>query len=150
LAEWPQATGLGIDRSQKALAFARRNAERLYLAERAVFAHGDWAEGVDERFDLILCNPPYVEAAAELPRDVSEWEPHGALFAGADGLDDYRRLAPALPRLLTTCGVACFEIGSTQGESAAALFRSEGLDVRIRKDLGGRDRCLVVTANVDV
>ena len=65
LDQWPGAVGLGVDSSEAALDFARRNAERLGLADRARFRLGDWAEGVDERFDLILCNPPYVEPDAD-------------------------------------------------------------------------------------
>ena len=146
LAEWPDASGLGIDRSEEALAIARANAERLGLSGRAAFRIGNWAEGITERFDLILCNPPYIEAGAELPRDVADWEPHGALFAGADGLDDYRRLAPVTGGLLRPGGTACFEIGADQAESAGALFRAQGLAVAVRRDLAGRERCLVVTA----
>jgi release factor glutamine methyltransferase len=145
LAEWPRASGVGVDRSEEALAVAVRNAERLGLSGRAEFKLGDWADGVEECFDLALCNPPYIESGATLPRDVADWEPHGALFAGADGLDDYRRLAPDLRRILAPGGLACFEIGSSQGGSAAALFRREGFAVRLRKDLAGRDRCLLVT-----
>lgn len=146
LAEWPDVSGLGIDRSEEALAIARANAERLGLSGRAAFRIGNWAEGVTERFDLVLCNPPYIETGAELPRDVADWEPHGALFAGADGLDDYRRLAPVTGGLLRPGGVACFEIGADQAESAGALFRAQGLAVAVRRDLAGRERCLVVTA----
>ncbi len=55
-----ECDGLGIDASEAALSYARRNAERLGMASRAEFRIGDWAEGIEERFDLILCNPPYV------------------------------------------------------------------------------------------
>ena len=65
LDEWPQATGLGVDASEAALTYARRNAERLGMASRTEFRIGDWAEGIEERFDLILCNPPYVADGAE-------------------------------------------------------------------------------------
>jgi release factor glutamine methyltransferase len=143
LAEWPDARGLGIDRSEQALAYARRNAERLGLA--AELRLGDWADGVDGAFDLILCNPPYVEAGAELMRDVIEWEPAEALFGGADGLDAYRRLAPALPPLLAAGGIACAEIGAGQADAAAALFEARGLAVARRRDLSGRVRCLVLS-----
>ncbi len=146
LAEWPGAQGLGVDRSEAALAIARRNAERLGLADRARLRLGDWGEGVEERFDLVLCNPPYVETTAALPRDVSGWEPHEALFAGADGLDEYRRLAPQMGRLLAEGGIACVEIGATQAEAVSALFEAEGLGTSLRRDLGGRPRCLVIEA----
>lgn len=143
LDQWPGAKGLGIDRSEQALAIARRNAERLGLAGRADFRQGDWALGLEGRFDLILCNPPYIEAAASLPRDVSGWEPHEALFAGADGLDDYRRLAPEVPRLLLEGGIACFELGAGQAGAVSALFAAEGLHVALRNDLAGHQRCLI-------
>jgi release factor glutamine methyltransferase len=144
LDQWPQARGLGIDRSEAALAVAARNADRLGLAARARFARGDWAEGIGERFDLILCNPPYVETEAPLPPDVSEWEPAEALFAGADGLDAYRRLAPELGGLLAPGGIACLELGAGQAEAAAALFAREGFTTSSRNDLNGVARCLVL------
>ncbi|HWH17310.1 MAG TPA: peptide chain release factor N(5)-glutamine methyltransferase [Allosphingosinicella sp.] len=144
LDQWPEARGLGIDRSDEALAYALRNAERLGLAARASFRRGDWDEGLAERFDLILCNPPYVAEGADLPRDVRDWEPHEALFAGEDAFADYRRLAPMLPPLLAPGGIACVEIGLGQEEAVRALFIAEGLKVRSRNDLGGRVRCLVL------
>jgi release factor glutamine methyltransferase len=142
LDQWPEATGLGIDSSVAALDYARRNAERLGLFGRAEFRHGDWARGLEGRFDLVLCNPPYVEEGAELPRDVSQWEPASALYAGPDGLDDYRRLAPVMPALLGPGGIACVEIGAGQAGAAAGLFAAHGLGVTVRRDLAGRDRCL--------
>jgi release factor glutamine methyltransferase len=143
LDQWPRAEGLGVDRSEAALAIARANAEALGLAGRAEFRLGDWAEGITARFDLILCNPPYVEEGAALPRDVREWEPHSALFAGPDGLDAYRRLAPTVPVLLAEGGIACFEIGAGQEREVGVLFAREGLTVAGRRDLAGHVRCLI-------
>lgn len=145
LDQWPRAQGLGVDRSAAALAMARPNAERLGFAERVRWREGDWAEGLDERFDLILCNPPYVARGAALGPGVAEYEPQEALFAGADGLDDYRRLAPALPALLAPGGIACVEIGAGQAEAAGALFAAARLDVRSRNDLAGHVRCLILS-----
>ena len=144
LAEWPEATGLGVDRSEQALEIAGANAERLGLAARSELRAGNWAEGVDERFDLILCNPPYVEEGAELARDAVGYEPHEALFAGRDGLRDYRRLAPEIPRLLASSGIACVEIGAGQEQAVSALFAAHGLSVSSRRDLAGHVRCLVL------
>ena len=146
LAAGHSASGLGVDRSEVALAYARRNADRLGLAERARFRAGDWGEGIPERFDLILCNPPYVEAAAVLAPDVAHWEPAEALFAGIDGLDQYRRLAPQLPALLARGGAACLEIGAGQAPALRALFEAAGLRVSSRADLAGVPRCLVLNA----
>jgi release factor glutamine methyltransferase len=145
LDQWPRSTGLGVDSSDAALRYARRNAERLGLAPRADFRPGDWAAGIEEPFDLILCNPPYVESAADLPRDVAQWEPPEALFAAADGLSDYRRLAPDIPRLLAPGGLACLELGAGQRQSVAALFEGRGLTLSSRRDLGGIERCLLLS-----
>jgi release factor glutamine methyltransferase len=145
LDQWPQASGVGIDASEAALAYALRNAGRLGLAGRAGFRKGDWAEGVDERFDLILCNPPYVESGADLPRDVSEWEPAEALYAAADGLSEYRRLAPEIPRLLAPGGLACLELGAGQRDAVAALFDPGFFTIKSLKDLNGIERCLALS-----
>jgi release factor glutamine methyltransferase len=145
LDQWPEATGLGVDASLEALAYARRNAQRLGLSARASFRRGDWGAGLDERFDLILCNPPYVEAGAALPRDVADWEPTEALFGAADGLSEYRRLAPQLPDLLAPGGLACLEIGAGQRDAVAALLEAEGFTISSRRDLKGVERCLLLS-----
>lgn len=145
LDQWPNARGVGVDLSEQALAFARSNAARLGLAPRASLRRGDWGEAIGDRFDLILCNPPYVEATANLPPDVACWEPHEALFAGADGLDQYRRLAPSIPSLLASGGIACIEIGLGQDRAVRTLFEAEGLKVDFRNDLAGRIRCLTLS-----
>ena len=147
LDQWPDATGLGVDASATALDFARRNALRLGLSGRAHFRPGDWAEGVDEEFDLILCNPPYVESGAELEPGVARWEPHEALYAGPDGLAVYRRLANALGRLIAPDGCACIEIGQGQEAGVRALFEKQVFAVSTRRDLAGVPRCLVLALN---
>lgn len=144
LAEWPEASGLGVDASQAALLYAVRNAERLGLSGRAEFRLGDWGEGIEEMFDLVLCNPPYVESGADLPRDVAGWEPHEALFAAADGLSEYRRLAPRIPALLAPGGIACIELGAGQREAVAALFDSSRFTIKSYRDLKNIERCLTV------
>lgn len=145
LAEWPDATGIGVDVSERAAMIARANAERLGLAGRAEIRLGDWGAGLDERFDLLLCNPPYVEADAALAPDVAQFEPASALFAGKDGLDDYRRLAPQIGRLLAPGGLAAVEIGADQADSVLGLFGRMGLPGTVRRDLAGHDRAILVT-----
>jgi release factor glutamine methyltransferase len=145
LDQWPGATGLGTDASETALAYARRNAGRLGLSGRAEFREGDWAKGIEERFDLILCNPPYVESGAALPRDVAEWEPDEALYAGDDGLSEYRRLASEIPRLIAPGGLACLELGAGQRDAVAALFEAASFTIKSLKDLKGIERCLLLS-----
>lgn len=144
LDEWPGATGLGIDASQAALDYADRNAARLAMGKRAAFRIADWAEGIDESFDLILCNPPYVADGADTGPGVIEYEPHEALFAGPEGLDDYRRLAPQIAKLLSPGGLAAIEIGFDQAERVTPLFEAEGRSPQIAFDLGGRPRALLI------
>ncbi|MEO6216925.1 MAG: peptide chain release factor N(5)-glutamine methyltransferase [Sphingomonas sp.] len=145
LDHWPAAIGLGIDASPEALDYAHRNADRLGMGGRVRFAAGDWATDVTGRFDLILANPPYIGTIEALPAEVRDHEPAGALFAGADGLDAYRIIAPQLPRLIAPGGAAILEIGTTQADAVTALLVAQGLSVGLRHDLGGNPRALVAT-----
>lgn len=144
---WPDATGVGIDVSRRAMSYAAANARRLGLEARVKLRLGNWAEGIDERFDLILCNPPYVAEGAELGRGVREYEPDEALFAGEHGLDAYMALAPELPRLLTENGLAAIEIGQEQAEDVTRLLGRNGLHARIANDLANRSRAVLLTWN---
>ena len=144
LDEWPKATGLGVDASPIALSSAQLNAERLGLAGRAALQIGDWATGLSGKYDLILCNPPYVATDAKTGPGVAEYEPAEALFAGADGLDDYRRLAPVIAPLLAEGGLAAIEIGHDQAERAAALFAAAGHAPTLARDLANRPRALLI------
>jgi len=141
------ARGVGIDRSEDALEVARRNAEALGLAPQAEWQLADWhvpgwADALGGPFDLILANPPYVEADAALDPSVRDHEPAGALFAGPEGLDDYRVLVPQLPGLLAPGGVALVEIGHQQADAVAELAAAGGLDWALHRDLAGRARVL--------
>jgi len=142
---WPEATGLGIDLSRQALSYASANARRLGFEARTKLIQGNWAEGLLERFDLILCNPPYIAEDAKLGPGVREFEPDEALFAGREGLDAYRQLAPQLPRLLNRGGLAAIEIGPDQAEAVRALLARDGLEAKVAQDLAGRDRSLLLT-----
>ena len=145
LAEWPEAQGLGIDESERARQYFETNANKLGMENRARFKLGNWAHETEGQFDLILCNPPYIATDEQLPAEVREHEPDGALFAGADGLDDYRIIAAALPRLIAPGGMAAIEIGATQAAAVSELLAAQGLSVSLRRDLAARDRCLVAT-----
>lgn len=148
----PEARGLGIDRSDDALGVAQANADRLGLAGRTDLRAIDWTAADWDRdlgrFDLVLANPPYVETGADLAPDVRNHEPAGALFAGADGLDDYRILIPALPELLAPGGVALVEIGATQADAVSALGQAAGLRSIIHQDLGERNRVIAFTISL--
>ena len=142
---WPDATGVGIDVSRRAMSYAAANARRLGFEGRVKFKEGDWAKGLNEKFDLILCNPPYVPEGAELGAGVREFEPDEALFAGSEGLDAYRTLAPQLPTLLAEGGLAAVEIGHDQAAAVTELLERDGLEAKVAQDFGGRDRVLLLT-----
>ncbi|HEU0065734.1 MAG TPA: peptide chain release factor N(5)-glutamine methyltransferase [Sphingomonas sp.] len=144
LAEWPDATGVGIDASPGSVAQAQANADRLGLAPRARIVAGDWS-GTGDAYDLVLCNPPYIAIGEPLARDVRDHEPHRALFAGADGLADYRRIAPLLAAQIAPGGITAIEIGHDQAAAVTALLAAQGLAAAVRRDLAGHDRCLIVS-----
>lgn len=149
LLELRGARGVATDISGPALAIAKANARDHELSEaRARFIQSDWRRpdwsqdlGV---FDLIVCNPPYVESDADLGMNVRGFEPHGALFAGADGLDDYRILIPQFRCLLADGGVVILEIGADQGDSVSALGQASGFATELRHDLANRHRVVIL------
>jgi release factor glutamine methyltransferase len=145
LDQWPDATGLGIDTSDVAMGYATRNAASLGMAERARFSRGEWGAGLVGQFDLIVANPPYIGTGETLPDEVRAHEPAGALFAGPDGLADYRIIAPQLPALLAPGGAAILEIGATQAAAVTAVLEAQGFTVALRHDLGGNPRALIAT-----
>lgn len=147
LSLWPEAQGIGIDRSPAALDVAAANAAALGFGDRAHMLAADWdrdgwTQVLGGRFDLVLANPPYVEDDAELEAVVRAHEPAGALFAGPEGLDAYRVLVPQLPLLLAPDGVALVEIGARQADAVGALASESGLSTRLHRDLAGRPRAL--------
>ncbi|MEW4468632.1 peptide chain release factor N(5)-glutamine methyltransferase [Parasphingorhabdus sp. JC815] len=154
LSEFPGAQGTGIDASAAALAIAHNNADRLGLNDRARFllqdwTHKDWTKALTGpsglvSYDLILANPPYVAERAALSREVAEFEPHEALFAGTQGLDDYQIIIPALHALLSKGGTALLEIGFDQAEAVSRLAEKNGYEVESKQDLGGNDRLLIL------
>jgi release factor glutamine methyltransferase len=145
LAEYPNATGLGVDLSEGALSTARINAESHGLGDRAAFAAGHWTDGVAGPFDVIVSNPPYIDSGdlAGLPPEVREHDPALALDGGPDGLDAYRTIIPAIPALLGAGGLVVLEIGAGHAESVTRIAREHGLAPAGRRtDLGGIERAL--------
>ena len=150
LAERPQCSGIGIDASPAALRVARDNAQSLGLSDRSSFHLKDWRQAsyaggwgpVFGPVDLVVANPPYVESQALLDRNVREYEPHSALFAGDDGLDDYRVIIPHLAQF--GAKVVVLEIGAAQDQPVTQLAQEVGFSVEIRNDLANRPRCAML------
>jgi release factor glutamine methyltransferase len=133
----------GSDRSTAALAIARHNATTLGLSGLR-WLSGDWFEALDadEKFDLIVSNPPYVaEQDPHLERGDLRFEPPGALRSGADGLRDIRKIAAAAGRFLRPGGWLWLEHGWEQGRKVAELLQCQGFtQTELRHDLAGRER----------
>jgi release factor glutamine methyltransferase len=108
---------------------------------------GRWAQALEGRFDLVVSNPPYItsEDIEGLETEVRAHDPRLALDGGADGLDAYRAIAGALPRLLASGGVAILELGAGQEADVAALLKANGVpaDGPARADLAGIARAIV-------
>ncbi len=138
----PEATFTACDISEKALDVARENA-RINGADMK-FVQGDLFGNLGgEKYDLIVSNPPYVTAGEykTLSPEVRDHEPEGALTAGEDGLDIYRRLIPEAKEHLIPGGYLLMEIGCAQGIPVRNLMEEAGFkDVKIIKDLAGLDR----------
>lgn len=146
LHEFPSARGLGVDNSEQALTWSRRNIAGHGMSACCALHLADWNSGIKGPFDAIFSNPPYIAAKdlMKLADDVKRYEPVAALIGGEDGYDAYRSLAPVLVKALKPKGGAFVELGLGQAESVLAIFEAAGLKViRIAPDLAGVPRCIV-------
>lgn len=142
----PQAHIYAIDLSCEALAVARQNVMRYHVDARVTLLTGDLLAPLPQPVDLLVSNPPYT-ILAEVDTGVRMHEPHVALDGGCDGLAVYRRLLAAAPTALRPGGALMLEIGATQAGAVVALAQQAlpGAIVRVRQDLAGRDRVVVVS-----
>ena len=134
-----------VDLSEKALAVAKKNAEK-HLGENVTLLQSDLLTGVQgKKFSLLLSNPPYIVSRVipGLDREVSEYEPKMALDGGEDGLVFYRRIAKEAKAVLLPGARLYLEIGYDQGESVKDIFQKEGYEaVEVFPDLAGNPRVL--------
>ena len=143
LAELPNATALATDISQKALAVARRNAEKLDIAERIDFIESNWFNCVNGTFDIIVSNPPYIESRdiENLAVNVREYDPLLALDGGEEGLDPYKVILPQIRDYLNVGGITALEHGTGQSERISAIARDCGIvGGQTCHDYAGHDR----------
>jgi len=148
----PAARIMATDISDDALKVAAQNVQKHQLDERAELLCGDLFEPVTPRlagdkFDLIVCNPPYVSAAEyeALARNVRDYEPKLALFAGTDGLDICRRVIQEASAFLKPAGALMLEIGFSQGRVIKELLEQAGTfaEIRIEKDFQNHNRIAI-------
>lgn len=148
--EAPGAEVWATDRSRDALEVARANLSAVgtLVGRRVRMVEGSWFDALSPllrgQFQLVVSNPPYVADREELPREVADWEPAGALRAGPTGLEDIERIVKETPGWLAAPGVLVVEIAPHQSAEAAAMADAAGFEeVEVRLDLTGRERILV-------
>lgn len=149
LAEFPNAHGLGIDYNWEALKIAQQNQENLCLKQRSLLIQSSWTQAVQGKFDIILCNPPYISTTEHL--DISTLhDPKTALFSGISGLEDYEIILPNIPAALKSDGLIFLEIGKDQQTCVENIALASGLTKEnIFTDLSGIVRALCYSANKD-
>jgi release factor glutamine methyltransferase len=157
---FPDARIIATDICDAALNVAAENVEKHQLKDRIKLLHGDLFDPIvpqldvdklvpnsDRGFDLIVCNPPYVSAAEyeKLDKNVKDYEPKSALFAGTDGLDIYRRLIEKADEFLKSDAALMLEIGYAQGRAVRELLEQTGAfaEIKIEKDLHDNDRIVI-------
>ncbi|NIA08477.1 MAG: peptide chain release factor N(5)-glutamine methyltransferase [Nitrospiraceae bacterium] len=155
--EIPGASFVATDRSFAALILARQNASRLGVESRICMLQADWICPFRSReigmqgFDLVVSNPPYVAYRDRkfMAKEVLDYEPKRALFAGKDGMKEVTRLIKTVPRILHKGAWFVCEIGWDQGRQAlqAAIDSNMYRHIEIKKDLSGRDRILLLQGN---
>ncbi|MBX7139072.1 MAG: peptide chain release factor N(5)-glutamine methyltransferase [Oligoflexia bacterium] len=139
-----QITIQAVDRSAQALAIAKRNSERL--GTEITFLESDWFSafsGLDQRFDLIVSNPPYIAVGATDTSPELKHEPQGALYSsGEQGVDAVLKLCSELPRYLRKEGVFFCEIGAAQASLISERLAGAGFEIKFHPDLAGIKRVL--------
>lgn len=143
LDEYNAAMGIGVDKSKKALNVAQKNAELLNLNDRVKFQLGNWCDGLENKFDLIVSNPPYIseKEILGLSNDVINWEPRIALTPEGDGLGAYKNIINGVKNILIPNGRIIFEIGHAQGNEVSNLLKSNNFkEINIVKDINNKDR----------
>jgi release factor glutamine methyltransferase len=147
LHEFRSALGIGLDLAPEAAILAKANAIPLGLASRSAFLAGNWAEAISGRFDLIVCNPPYIPSSdiETLMPEVARHEPRRALDGGNDGYDAYRTILPDLDRLLEPNGIAILELGHGQANYVSHLAGKAGFDTSLRVDLAEIPRAIALS-----
>lgn len=149
-----RTTVWATDESEDALGVARANLAGVgRAAARVRMVAGDWYTALPTDLagsvQVLVSNPPYVAETAELPAEVADWEPSGALRSGPDGLDDLRRIIAGAPGWLEADGALVCEISPEQAGTVAELASRRFGEVRVEEDLTGRSRALVARRPID-
>ena len=152
LSEMPTASGVAADISVEALKIAQQNAQNLRVTERLKFVQADWFNAdftsrINDVFDVIVSNPPYIPTSdiAGLDIEVREYDPLSALDGGKSGYESYLKIAEITPILLKDNGYILLEVGINQATDVQRIFAYQGLrHVKTVSDLAGIERCVIM------
>ena len=144
IAKQTNATVLGVDISSDALRIALDNVTKLNINNHAVFRKSDLFSKVrsDEKFDVIVSNPPYIPHNTELEKEVLA-EPHIALFADDNGLYFYKKIIAEAPNYLNSKGYLMFELGINEAKSVKQIMQKDFENIEIFKDLADIERVII-------
>lgn len=140
-----QSTVVGIDISEKAVEIAKQNAQKHGMSDRCNFVVGDLFGGVNEKFDIIVSNPPYIPTSEieKLQPEISKYEPRSALDGGEDGLDYYRKISASAKNYINDDGKLIFEIGFGQADNVKDIISQNGFELlKAIKDYSGIERVI--------
>ena len=137
-----------IDISKEALEVTKINCDNLY--SNANLIENNFLDNIDKKYDLIISNPPYISTNEEIEDIVKDNEPSIALYAGAEGLDCYRKILSQVKNNMKDKCLIAFEIGCNQGEKITKLVNEylDDVKIEIKKDLSDRDRMLFILKNI--
>lgn len=137
---------LGIDISEGAIKTAKRNKNKHSLFDEVKFIRSDWFSNVNQKFDIIISNPPYIKTKniMNLSKSVKSYDPRIALDGGSKGYDCFEKISQEFSKFLFKDGFFCVEIDSEQVGTVGSLFSSQNTSVkRVFSDLSGRNRCMI-------
>ncbi|MFY9288606.1 MAG: peptide chain release factor N(5)-glutamine methyltransferase [Alphaproteobacteria bacterium] len=143
----PNSSGIGIDNDQNALNLAKDNAIASNLEDRSEFRLGIWGADINEKFDLVISNPPRVatQDLAYLIPEMRDHDPHVALDGGKDSLEYFRRTADCFDSLTSLTSLGVFQVGSKQAEAARNIFVKRGFNCEINTNYIYMPYCITVT-----
>ncbi len=145
LKEYKHSKGVGIDVSKEAIKVAERNKNILYDKGRLRLELADFSSFETSEFDVIVCNPPYVNKndLNKLQKDIVSYEPHQAIFADEEGFTYYKKVIQNLNKNYKCCQKVFFEIGLGQAEVVSNLLKNNDfIIISIENDIAGIPRCI--------
>lgn len=148
LHEYKNAYATLVDISPAALEIAKYNAKSIGVVERSSFVCSNWFEGVEGKFDIIVCNPPYIGKQEKLMKDVIDFEPQSALFADDMGMKEYKAIISQAKEFMNNDAMIFFEVGASQASDVSSELLSHGYAlVGIKQDLARIERVVIAVTS---